>query len=63
MPVALFIGSVGAFSVLEAVYIDKRELKCARVGGSSNVPLGIVSFTENVAMVGMAIWMGATRLL
>lgn len=63
VPVALFIGSVGAFSVFKAVYIDKRELKCACVGGSSNVPLGFVSFTENVAMVAMAIWMGATRLL
>lgn len=63
VPVALFIGSVGAFSVFKAVYIDKRELKCACVGGSSSVPLGFVSFTENVAMVAMAIWMGATRLL
>ncbi|MDE0805391.1 MAG: hypothetical protein OSA99_18995, partial [Acidimicrobiales bacterium] len=63
VPVALFIGSVGAFSVFKAVYIDKRELKCACVGGSSNVPLGFVSFTENIAMVAMAIWMGTTRLL
>lgn len=63
VPVALFIGSVGAFSVFKAVYVDKRELKCACVGGSSNVPLGFVSFTENVAMVAMALWMGATRLL
>ncbi len=63
VPVALFIGSVGAFSVFKAVYIDKRESKCACVGGSSNVPLGFVSFTENVAMVAMALWMGATRLL
>ena len=63
VPMALFIGSVGAFSVFKAVYIDKRELKCACVGGSSNVPLGFVSFTENIAMVAMAIWMGATRLL
>ncbi|WP_051062766.1 MauE/DoxX family redox-associated membrane protein [Ilumatobacter nonamiensis] len=63
VPVALFIGSVGAASVVKAVYIDKRELKCACVGGSSNVPLGFVSFTENVAMVAMAIWMGAKHLL
>ncbi len=63
VPVAFFIGSVGAFSVFKAVYIDKRELKCACVGGSSNVPLGFVSFTENIAMVGMAIWMGAKHLL
>mgnify|MGYP001024993346 CR=1 FL=1 len=56
-PVALFIGSVGAFSVFKAVYIDKRELKCACVGGSSNVPLGFVSLTENLMMVTMGLWM------
>ena len=57
IPVALFIGTVGAISVFKAVYIDKRELKCACVGGSSNVPLGFVSLTENLMMVAMAIWM------
>ncbi len=59
VPVALFIGTVGAVSVFKAVYVDKRELKCACVGGSSNVPLGFVSLTENVMMVAMALWMGA----
>lgn len=54
---ALFIGTVGAISVFKAVYIDKRELKCACVGGNSNVPLGFVSLTENLMMVGMGIWM------
>ncbi|WP_114228665.1 MULTISPECIES: glutaredoxin family protein [Sphingomonas] len=58
-PVALFIGTVGAISVFKAVYIDKRELKCACVGGSSNVPLGFISLTENLMMIGMAIWMVA----
>ena len=38
-------------------YIYKRELKCACVGGGSNVPLGFVSLTENLMMVAMAIWM------
>jgi glutaredoxin len=57
VPVALFIGTIGAVSVFKAVYIDKRELKCACVGGSSNVPLGFVSLTENVMMVLMAVWM------
>ncbi|MDX6752228.1 glutaredoxin family protein [Geminicoccaceae bacterium 1502E] len=56
-PVALFIGAVGAVSVFKAVYIDRRELKCACVGGSSNVPLGFVSLTENLMMVAMAVWM------
>ena len=57
IPVALFIGSIGAASVFKAVYIDKREIKCACVGGDSNVPLGFVSLTENLFMIGMAIWM------
>ncbi len=62
VPVAAFIGCIGAFSVFKAVYIDKRELKCACVGGGSNVPLGFVSLTENVMMVLMAVWMTAQAL-
>jgi glutaredoxin len=57
IPLALFIGTIGGASVFYAVYIQKRELKCACVGGSSRVPLGFVSLTENVAMVAMALWM------
>lgn len=57
IPVALFIGGIGAFSVFKAVYIDKRAIKCACVGGSSKVPLGFVSLTENLIMVAMAVWM------
>ena len=57
IPVALTIGTIGATSVFYAVYVQKREIKCACVGGSSNVPLGFVSLSENLAMVGMAIWM------
>ncbi|WP_198586023.1 MauE/DoxX family redox-associated membrane protein [Pararhizobium haloflavum] len=57
IPVALVIGTIGAVSVFKAVYVDKRELKCACVGGDSNVPLGFVSLTENVMMVAMALWM------
>jgi len=56
-PLALFIGTIGAVSVFKAVYIDKRELKCACVGGNSNVPLGFVSLTENLMMMAMAVWM------
>lgn len=59
VPVALFIGTIGAVSVFKAVYIDRRELKCACVGGSSKVPLGFVSLTENLMMIGMAVWMVA----
>jgi glutaredoxin len=58
VPVALFIGTVGAVSVFKAVYIDRRELRCACVGGSSSVPLGFVSLTENLMMIAMAAWMG-----
>ncbi len=57
IPVALLIGVIGAVSVFKAVYIDRRELKCACVGGDSNVPLGFISLTENLMMVGMAAWM------
>ena len=57
IPIALFIGTIGAVSVFKAVYVDKRELKCACVGGSSNVPLGFISLTENLMMIGMALWM------
>ena len=57
IPVALTIGTIGAVSVFYAVYIQKRSIKCACVGGSGNVPLGFVSLTENLAMIGMAIWM------
>ena len=56
-PIVLFIGTVGAISVIKAVYIDKRDLKCACVGGGANVPLGFVSLTENLSMIGMGIWM------
>ncbi|BED88245.1 MULTISPECIES: glutaredoxin [unclassified Pseudoalteromonas] len=56
-PISLFIGGVGAISVIKAVYIDKRELKCACVGGDSNVPLGFISLTENLFMIAAGIWM------
>lgn len=57
IPTAFFIGLAGSLSVIKAVYIDKRDLKCACVGGNSRVPLGFISLTENLMMVGMAIWM------
>ena len=61
-PAALIVAGIGAVSVFKAVYIDKRELKCACVGGDSKVPLGFVSLTENLMMIGMAVWM-LTKLL
>ena len=62
-PVALFIGTVGAISVFKAVYIDKRELKCACVGGDSSVPLGFISLTENLMMIFMGLWMPIRAIL
>lgn len=57
IPLMAIIGGVGAVSVFKAVYIDRRELKCACVGGNSTVPLGFVSLTENLMMIAMAAWM------
>ncbi|WP_417628426.1 MauE/DoxX family redox-associated membrane protein [Pararhodobacter aggregans] len=62
-PVSLVIGLIGAVSVAKAVWIDRRELTCACVGGASKVPLGFVSFTESALMAGMGVWMGAKVFL
>ncbi|MGB0906108.1 MAG: MauE/DoxX family redox-associated membrane protein [Maricaulaceae bacterium] len=56
-PFALFVGTIGAWSVFKAVYIEERDIKCACVGGGSNVPLGFISLSENLGMMTMAIWM------
>ena len=61
-PVSIFIGAIGAVSVIKAVYIDKRELKCACVGGNSDLPLGFISLTENLAMLGAGLYMLARWL-
>ncbi|MDE5014518.1 glutaredoxin, partial [Francisella tularensis subsp. holarctica] len=52
----IIIGLIGAISVFYAVYIQKRELKCACVVGNSNVPLGFLSLTEHIMMIAMGIW-------
>ncbi|TYC50473.1 glutaredoxin [Rhodobacterales bacterium] len=62
-PVSLAIGLIGAISIFKAVYIDRRELKCACVGGSSSVPLGFVSLTESLMMILMGVWMPLKTLL
>lgn len=61
-PAALAVSTVGAVSVFKAVYVEKRSLKCACVGGGSSVPLGFVSLTENLMMMVMAVWMITKRL-
>jgi len=60
-PLALAIGAIGAASVVKAVYVDKRDITCACVGGASKVPLGFVSLTENLMMIAMAVGMLAMR--
>lgn len=61
-PVVLLASSIGAFSVFKAVYFEKRDLKCACVGGDSSVPLGFVSLTESLMMMAMAVWMMAKAI-
>ncbi|MGJ8695749.1 MAG: MauE/DoxX family redox-associated membrane protein [Verrucomicrobiaceae bacterium] len=56
-PAALFVATVGAISVFKAVYLEKRDLECACTGGGDGVPLGFISLTENLMMIGMSIWM------
>lgn len=58
-PVVLLASGIGAVSIIKAVYLEKRDLKCACVGGNSAVPLGFISLTENLMMMAMAIWMMA----
>ena len=53
---SLFVGLIGGISIIKAVYIDKTDLNCACIGGNTNVPLGIISFTENAMMAGMGLW-------
>lgn len=62
-PLALVIGTIGAASVFKAVYLEKRTLKCACVGGNNNVPLGFISLLENILMVAMALWMAWAFIL
>ena len=61
-PVALIAASIGALSVFKAVYIYKRNLKCACLRGYGKVPFGFISLLENIMMVGMGSWM-LTKLL
>ncbi|WP_226373520.1 glutaredoxin family protein [Luteolibacter ambystomatis] len=62
-PAALLVSTIGAVSVFKAVYLEKRDLNCACVGGGSKVPLGFISLTENLLMMAMAVWMLAKSAL
>jgi glutaredoxin len=50
----LLLGAMGMMSVGKAVFVDKLALNCACVGGNARVPLGMVSFAENllIALMG-----------
>ncbi len=56
-PAVLAVSTIGSISVIKAVYLERRDLNCACVGGGSSVPLGFLSLTENLMMMAMAIWM------
>ncbi len=56
-PAALVVSTIGAVSVIKAVYVEGRDLNCACVGGGSAVPLGFISLLENLIMMAMAVWM------
>lgn len=56
-PIVLAATTLGAVSIIKAVYVEKRDLECACVGGGKDVPLGFISLTENLMMMAMAIWM------
>ena len=60
--VALVIGAIGAASVVHAVWIEQRKLRCACVGSGTNVPFGALSPAENAMMIAMGIWMGTSLL-
>jgi glutaredoxin len=57
---ALVLGAMGMVSVGKAVFVDKLALNCACVGGNAKVPLGVVSFSENLlmALMGAAMVIG-----
>ena len=54
IPGAQFNCTVGAVSVCKAVYAERCEIRCDRVGGDSNVHVGFVPLIENL-MIAMAI--------
>ncbi|MEB3264465.1 MAG: glutaredoxin [Synechococcus sp.] len=56
---ALLLGGMGMASVGKAVFLDRLALNCACVGGNARVPLGVVSFAENLIMA----LMGAAMIL
>ncbi|MFQ3678975.1 MAG: MauE/DoxX family redox-associated membrane protein [Pseudanabaenaceae cyanobacterium] len=62
---SLVLGAIGAYSVIDAVYVRRKSLTCACVGGNSRAPLGLVTLAENAAMIlmGLAMTVGAPEIL
>lgn len=56
----IFIGMIGAASVLRLLILISGEIKYVCVGGNSNVPL-VFSLTENIMMIEIALWMLVIR--
>lgn len=54
---AIAIGLEGGLSVVRAVWIEKRDLDCACIGGNNRTPLGALSLLENGAMAAMGVAM------
>jgi len=54
---SLALGAIGAYSVIDAVYLQQKKLTCACVGGNSRAPLGLVTLAENAAMIAMGLAM------
>jgi glutaredoxin len=54
---AIAIGLEGALSVVRAVWIEKRDLDCACIGGNNRTPLGVLSLLESGAMAAMGVAM------
>tara|TARA_Y100000782_G_scaffold4962_1_gene5877 strand:+ start:130839 stop:131528 length:690 start_codon:yes stop_codon:yes gene_type:complete len=52
---AIGIGFAGGYSIYKAIYIEKKDLNCACIGGGSKAPLGVVSISENAIMALMGI--------
>ena len=51
--IALFAGSIGIYSVYQAIYVQKKDLNCVSIGGGSKAPLRAVSMAENIIMAVM----------
>ena len=54
--IALILVISVMISVFKAIYLDKLKLNCACIGGYAKTPLGIISFSENLLMAIMSVF-------